>query len=182
MKISVRGLLLAVACLAFALGAIRSGGVLAGVMIAGIGVFVTALLIVVLVARDGRRVRAIGFLVPFCMYVGVHYASPGNESDIFNSARFASSRSLQPLFLAIRSTVWVDYHTGLQVTDFDPAAEPERIYDGLVVPRAGMVTEESVPDPVVFGLTSHLLAAVCLGLVGSKFALYIHNARDDASK
>jgi hypothetical protein len=179
LKFTLRELLGLAAFIAISLASMRIGGVLAGVTIFATAVFATAVLIVALVAHNVRRSLAIGFLVPFLAYAVVHAASSRDELDPYGDFALPTTRSFQPLFRAFVTTTWIDFHTGKELPDYDPTADPSRHSGGGgIMSPAGMVTMRETPNRATFTLLAHSLVAVLLGIAGAKFGAYIHKTEN----
>lgn len=84
MRYTSRDLLAFAAFIALALASLRVGGMLAGITISLAALASMAFLIVALVDCGFRRAFAIGFLVPFLSYAGIHVLSKHNELDPFD--------------------------------------------------------------------------------------------------
>ena len=178
MQYSTRQLLLYAAFVAASLASMRVGGMLAIFTFIGIALVVTAFLIVALVARDGRRALAIGFLVPLISDASIHAISDRNELDPFDDFAFPTTQSFQQPYLAFRTVTWTDTATGKVISDYDPSVDPSlhtpASFGNMAMPNSSKVTGLATPDRDTFSLFAHSMIAVTLGMIGSAFANYIY--------
>ena len=176
---SIRELLMIVAFLAFAAASLSIGGALAMAMSTIVGVCFGALSIVAIVARDQRQAFAIGFVLPFSLYVAIHYASEADELDPYNHSALVTTRAVQPIHRAIARQTWTEQLSGkvLPVFKLDPYTVPEPGADKIYVSHtgtAGSLTE--TPDRPTFMMVAHCLFASVLGYVGAKFAVVVRSS------
>lgn len=178
-RFSLRHFLVFVASCGFLLGAMRLGGAIAQAAIVAIGVFASAQLIVAFVGSGARRAFAIGFLVPFCVYVAVHVTSDQDQLDPYSDKAFATTRSFQTLHQAVVDHTWIDYQTGAVVPSDDPRVVKLMRTGGTVfMTPAGMVTQLERPTRSMFSLVAHATLASIVGIAGAIYAVYVQTSED----
>ncbi|NND97949.1 MAG: hypothetical protein HKN47_11535 [Pirellulaceae bacterium] len=176
---SLRHFLYFVASCGVLLAAMRMGGAIAQVAIIGIGVFATAQLIVAFVGSGARRAFAIGFLVPFCIYLAVHATSAQGQLDPYSDKAFPTTRSFQVLHRALVDRTWIDYQTEAIVPPSDPrVVELMRSGGTTMMTPAGMVTLRERPTRSMFALLAHAALASIVGLAGAIYAVYVRASQN----
>jgi len=176
MKFTLRDLLGFASFIALTLASMRIGGPLAAITLVTVAFFAMALLIVALVGRHLRRAFAIGFLVPFLAYAGLHSFTGHDELEPYDNSALPTTRSFQRPYVTLRTIAWIDLATGNEIPDYDPTVDPSLHSEGFN--SGAKVNGRETPDRATFSLLAHALIAVSLGLVGAKFALFIHNSDD----
>lgn len=157
----------------------RTGGAIAQAAIVAIGVFATAQLIVAFVGSGARRAFAIGFIVPFCIYLAVHVTSAQDQLNPYGDNAFPTTRSLQVFHRAVVDRIWIDYHTQAVVPPSDPRVT-ELIRSGgtVMMTPAGMVTLRESPARSMFALVAHAALASIVGFVGAIYAVYVQASQN----
>jgi hypothetical protein len=175
----MRELLFVILSVGLGMASLRAGGMLASAALCiAITVFL-AIAIIAFVGRDQLKCFATGFLIPVIAYAGLHIAAGNAELDPYEG-KLPTTRMLQPMFEVIVTRTWVDFSTGEELPDYDPAAFPMRHGGGGMMP-VGMsqVTRAESPDRTTFMTLGHVLMAMLMGYAGGKFAVVIqrHQSR-----
>ena len=184
LRIPLRELLIVIAVLAFAFASLRMGGVLAQLMLTIVGVFVVSCGIIAFVARDRRQAFSIGFLIPFKLYVGVHYASERDYLNPYDPSALLTTRSFRPLHDAFRTLTWTQPQSGEAILEFDldPNIIPEVGPDYVYTSRSGMTgTLIENPRRETFMMVAHCLLALIGGYLGGRFAIMIRDTDQKSS-
>ncbi len=177
-RFSLRHFLSFVAACGLLLAAMRIGGAIAQAAILAIVVFATDQLIVAFVGSGGRRAFAIGFLVPFCIYVGVHFINTQDQLDPYGEKAFPTTRSFQFLHRAVVEQTWIDYQTEAIVPASDyRVVELKRSGGTAMMTSVGMVTLRERPTRAMLALVAHAATALIVGFAGAIDAVYVWDSQ-----
>ena len=171
MKYSIRVLLIAVAFIGMALSGFKYGGWLAWATTGLIAALFLAMVILVFVSRGAKRAAAIGFLVPFCAYVGIHYFSKHDESNIYDS-RMPTTQLLRTVFDKIMVREYYDRDSDEILIDFDLEA------NRTAGPARRRVSWNQIPERHSFAVLGHAFMALILGGLGAAFAIRVRDDTD----
>lgn len=178
----MRELLFVLLSLGIGMASLRAGGMLASAALCIASTVLLAITIIAFVGRDQLKCFATGFLIPVIAYAGLHISAGHAELDPYEG-KLPSTRMLQPMFEVVVKRTWVEFDTGRELPDYDPAAYPMRHGGGGGTLPAGMslVTVAELPNRTTFMTLGHVLMAMMLGYVGGKFAVVIqrHQSRTE---
>ena len=165
MQFGLKEFLLFVSLASVALCGMAMGGVASAVAESLIWMLFAISLITAAVARGLLQSRAIGFIIPVCIYALPLFVLAENEFDPYGG-KMPTTQISKHAFELMAHREWINQLTGERMpADFDPYANN----------NPSFYVKESL-SRLEFMRSAHVLWALLFGFVGAQLAVWLHKA------